>query len=178
MGQIIPLVFIGLGLIAIGLVVPSLFSHGAVTQEFSVVPSTVHFTAPEITLDSLNGQTVSLTDYRQQVVLVNNWATWCPPCKLEMPTLQAYFDKHSQQGFMLVGIEAGDSIEDVTSFVDQYKLTFPILLDPNEKALVAFKNDSLPSSYVIDRSGDVVLAWTGPISQEMLEKYVTPLLEQ
>jgi cytochrome c biogenesis protein CcmG/thiol:disulfide interchange protein DsbE len=66
----------------------------------------------------------------------------------------------------------------VSSFVNQYKLTFPILIDPNEKALVAFKNDSLPSSYVIDRDGNVVLAWTGPISQDMLEKYLTPMLEQ
>jgi len=178
LGQIIPLVLIGLGLIAIGLVVPGSLNKGSALEEVSVVPSTVNFTAPEITLNDLNGQKVSLSDYRQQVVLINNWATWCPPCKLEMPTLQKYYQAHAQQGFMLIGIEAGDTVEDVTTFVSEYKLTFPILLDPNEKALVAFKNDSLPSSYVVDRDGNVILAWTGPVSSKMLEKYLTPLLEQ
>jgi peroxiredoxin len=79
---------------------------------------------------------------------------------------------------MLFGIEAGDSKKDVASFVDENRISFPILIDPNTKSLIAFHNDSLPSSYVIDHEGNVILAWTGPISRDMLEKYVTPLLEQ
>jgi peroxiredoxin len=95
-----------------------------------------------------------------------------------MPTLSSYYKAHSDHGFILFGIEAGDSKEQVEKFVDEYNLSFPILLDPNSKSMILFKNDNLPSSYVIDRNGNVVLAWTGPISREMLEKYVTPLLEQ
>jgi peroxiredoxin len=95
-----------------------------------------------------------------------------------MPTLSKYFKAHKQQGFMLFGINAGDPKNDVTKFADEYQLKFPILLDPNTKALMLFRNDSLPSSYVIDHAGNVILAWTGPINLEMLEKYVTPLLEQ
>jgi peroxiredoxin len=110
--------------------------------------------------------------------MINNWATWCPQCKAEMPTLVKYYEEHNEQGFVLLGINAGDPKDAVVKFVDEYNLSFPILLDPNNKALIAFHNDSLPSSYVIDRSGNVVLAWTGPISKAMLEKYVTPLLEQ
>ena len=110
--------------------------------------------------------------------MINNWATWCPPCKAEMPTLSKYFKEHRDQGFILVGIEAGDPTRDVEKFVKDYGLTFPILLDPNNKSLIAFHNDNLPSSYVIDRNGNVILAWTGPISKAMLEKYITPLLEQ
>jgi cytochrome c biogenesis protein CcmG/thiol:disulfide interchange protein DsbE len=179
LSQIIPLVLIGVGLIVIGLVIPHILADGSTsTQEYSVVPSVVKFAAPNLALIDLNGRIVDISDYRQQILLVNNWATWCPPCKLEMPTLQKYFEEHTQQGLMLIGIEAGDTVEDVTDFVDEYKLTFPILLDPNEKSLVAFHNDSLPSSYVIDHEGNVVLAWTGPISHTMLEKYVTPLLEK
>ena len=79
---------------------------------------------------------------------------------------------------MLYGIEAGDPVDTVKSFVDQYNISFPILIDPNTESLVLFHNDSLPSSYVIDHSGNVVLAWTGPVNMDMLEKYVTPLLEQ
>ena len=176
--QIIPLLIIGVGLLVIGAVALSFILKDGGTEEFSVVPSVVNFPAPEITLNDLNGQAVSLSNYHQQIVLVNNWATWCPPCKSEMPTLLKYYQEHNSQGFMLIGIEAGDSEREVAAFVDQYRLTFPILLDPNSKSLISFQNDSLPSSYVIDRSGTVVLAWTGPISKFMLEKYVTPLLEQ
>jgi peroxiredoxin len=76
----------------------------------------------------------------------------------------------------LIAIDAGDPSGDVVKFVEDYHLPFTILLDPDNQALIAFQNDSLPSSYVIDHLGNVVLAWTGPINQAMLEKYVTPLL--
>jgi len=95
-----------------------------------------------------------------------------------MPTLQAYFSEHRDEGFVLLAVEAGDPVPEVTEFVESYQLTFPILLDPSNLALRAFRNDSLPSSYVIDRQGTVRLAWTGPISLEMLERYVTPLVEE
>jgi peroxiredoxin len=176
--QVLPLVIIGLGLIVLGLVATKVLTSGKLSTEYSVVPSEVNFPAPKLTLNDLNGRKVSISDYRQQIVLINNWATWCPPCKSEMPTLLKYFKEHANQGFILIGIEAGDPAEDVTSFVDEYGLTFPILLDPNNKSLIAFHNDSLPSSYVIDHNGNVVLAWTGPINHAMLEKYLTPLLEQ
>jgi len=178
LGQILPMVLIGVGLIVIGMAALDLLTDGKTSGEFSVVPSAVNFPAPELTLTDLNGQEVSLSDFRQQIVLINNWATWCPPCKLEMPTLQKYYQEHAREGFMLIGIEAGDTAEDVASFVTEDALTFQILLDPNEESLIAFQNDSLPSSYVIDHDGNVVLAWTGPINHAMLEKYVTPLLEQ
>lgn len=176
--QIVPLILIGVGLIIVGLAVLNLLVRSDAGGEYTVIPSKVNFLAPDITLNDLDGQMVSLSDYRQDVVLLNNWATWCPPCKYEMPTLLNYYHEHANQGFMLIGIEAGDPAEEVSQYVQEYKLNFPILLDPNNKSLVAFNNDSLPSSYVIDRSGYVVLAWTGPISHSMLEKFVTPLLEQ
>jgi peroxiredoxin len=179
LGQIIPLIIVGVGLIVIGLVLPKIFSNNtSSTEEYSVVPSAVNFPAPDLALNDTIGQPVSLADYHKKVVLVNNWATWCPPCKLEMPTLEKYYEEHVSQGFMLIGIEAGDTLSAVTSFVKEYKLTFPVLVDPNDDALVAFQNDSLPSSYVINPDGTVVLAWTGPISHAMLERYLTPLLEK
>jgi peroxiredoxin len=174
----IPLVLIGIGLIILGLIAAGVISNRGITANDTVVPSKVNFPAPEITLNNLKGERVSVSEYNQHVVLINNWATWCPPCKAEMPTLSKYFKEHSDQGFMLVGINAGDPADEVANFVDEYGLTFPILLDPNNKSLIFSHTDNLPSSYVIDRNGNVVLAWSGPISQAMLEKYVTPLLEQ
>jgi peroxiredoxin len=140
------------------------------------VPVSVDFVAPELSLENINGHTESLADYRDRVELVNNWATWCPPCKAEMPTLAAYYNEHQSEGFTIIAIEAGDPLDAVAPFVQSYNLEFPIWLDPNGAALRAFGNGTLPNSYVINRSGTVRLAWTGEINKAMLEKYVTPLL--
>jgi peroxiredoxin len=142
----------------------------------SVVPVAVSYPAPELQLENLSGEKVSLDDHLGQVVLVNNWAIWCPPCKAEMPVLQDYYDDHRAEGFRLIGIEAGEPVEEVAAFAKQYGLSFLIWPDPTQAALAAFRNNSLPSSYVIDREGQVRLAWTGAINREMLEAYVTPLL--
>ena len=176
--QVIPLVLIGVGLIVLGLVFAKTISSDSISNDFSVVPSAVNFPAPELTLNDLDGNRIAITDYRPQIVLINNWATWCPPCRAEMPVLAKYFKQHKDHGFILVGINAGDPSDKVESFVEEYELPFPVLLDPNTRSLIAFQNDGLPSSYVVNQDGNVVLAWTGPINRAMLEKYVTPLLEQ
>lgn len=169
------------GLLIVGAVSLLLLSNPektAASQSYaSVVPVAVKFPAPDLQLTDVDGNVAALTDYRGQVVLVNNWATWCPPCRAEMPTLQAYFQDHRQQAFTLIGIEAGDAGAEVAAFAAEYGLTFPIWLDPQNESLRGFYNASLPNSYVIDREGTVVLGWTGAISREMLEKHVTPLLE-
>jgi peroxiredoxin len=180
------LFLVGAGLVLIGVVSaamignyePAESSPSASSGGYSVTPSEVNYPAPELTLNDLDGNVVTLADHLGSIVLVNNWATWCPPCKAEMPTLQSYYTSHAADGFILLAIEAGDPLPEVKEFVESYQLTFPILLDANNLALRAFRNDSLPSSYVIDRAGVVRLAWTGPISLEMLEKYVTPMLEE
>jgi len=144
----------------------------------SVVPGTVSFPAPELNLTDIDGNPVALSKTAGQVVLVNNWAFWCPPCRAELPELQAYYDAHRQQGFTVIGIEAGGEKVDVAYHVKLFKLTYPIWLDPNEASLKAFQNISLPNTYVIDKTGTVRLAWAGAIDRAMLEKYVTPLLEE
>ena len=181
-------IFIGLGLLLLGIVAGLLLAKPQEdgsssgfpfnSGERSVVPVAVNYPAPTLTLSGLDGNKASLSDFQGQVLLVNNWATWCPPCKAEMPTLQAYYADHQDQGFVLIGINAADPQEKVTQFISDYRLTFPIWLDPHNKALEAFQNQSLPSSYVIDRQGVVRLAWTGEVSKAILEKYVTPLLEE
>jgi peroxiredoxin len=144
----------------------------------SVVPMAVNYPAPELSLQNVNGKIESLINYRDKVVLVNNWATWCPPCKAEIPTLEAYYKTHNEEGFVIIGIEAGESQNDVFQFVQEHDMTYPVWFDRKNAAMNAFLNGSLPSSYVIDRKGTVRLAWLGEINQAMLEKYVTPLLKE
>ena len=179
--QVFSLVLIGAGLILFGILGFLLLPRDggqAPSQEASAIPAPVDFPAPELTLSDLDGKEVSLSDYRGQVVLVNNWATWCPPCKAEMPVLQAFYEAHQDQGFVIIAIEAGDAERAVAQFAKDHKLSFPVWPDTNTMALTAFRNLSLPSSYVIDREGQVRLAWTGAVNRETLEKYVTPMIEE
>jgi cytochrome c biogenesis protein CcmG, thiol:disulfide interchange protein DsbE len=176
-----PWIPIGLGLLLIVLAVVILASPpsgGTAAEQSSVVPLKVNFSAPALSLQNINGQMESLADYRGQVVLVNNWATWCPPCKAEMPTLAEYYNEHNPKGFTIIAIEAGEPLESVARFANDYNLKFSVWLDPDGASLKAFGNGNLPNSYVIDRSGTVRYAWTGEISRAMLEKYVTPLLAE
>jgi peroxiredoxin len=172
---------VGIGLIFIGvaaLVLLSQTGQGVSAGELAVRPVQFNRPAPDLTVQNLEGKPVSLTDYRGQVVLVNNWATWCPPCRAEMPVLEAYYQAHRHQGFVILAIEAGDPAEEVRAFIQRYGLSFPVLLDPEGRSLAAFGNPALPNTYVIDRQGRVRLAWTGAVDEKALETYLTPLLEE
>jgi peroxiredoxin len=178
------LLIAGLGLIVLGVaavfVVSARRAEDALEPtDFSAIPATVRYQAPALSLTDLNGAEHALSDYSGQVVLVNLWATWCPPCQAEMPILQKFFEKHQDEGFSLIGIEDGDPTADVKSFVAQNGLTFPIWLDPSHQATdQAFKTPNLPSSYVVDRAGDVRLVWFGAISEVNLERYVAPVIQE
>ncbi len=174
---------LGIGLVLIGLA-SLLILQGAKTGQASqsisnsVIPVAVNYPAPELSLQNVDGKSEALIDYRDQVVLVNNWATWCPPCKAEIPTLQAYYETHTMDGFVIIGIDAGEPQSEVLKFVQEHNMTYPVWFDLENTAMNAFKNQSLPSSFVIDRKGIVRLAWVGEISGEVLEKYVTPLITE
>lgn len=177
------MIFLGCGLILLSLAVFMLMpkdesAQAALSQGFSVTPMEVNYPAPTVTLTDLQGQPVALTDYHGQVVLYNAWATWCPPCKEEMPTLQAYYEAHKDKGFVVIAIEDGQPVDEVAAYVQEQGLTFPVWPDLEYKATIAFRTNSLPASFVIDRAGTVRLTWLGAISRDALEKHVTPLLER
>lgn len=147
--------------------------------DLAAVPAKVKYSAPELELTDVAGNSSSLDSYRGQVILVNLWATWCPPCKEEMPALESFYRKHRQDGFVIVAINDGDPAPDVLQFVEDYGLTFPVWLDPEYIATEqAFKTLNLPSSFVIDRSGTIVLRWVGAINRKTLEQHVTPIIKE
>jgi peroxiredoxin len=148
------------------------------SSSYSVTPSEVNYPAPELALQNVKGNTESLTDYLDMVVLVNNWATWCPPCKAEIPTLEKYYKAHKAEGFVIIGIEAGEPQAEVLDFVKGAGITYPIWIDLHNSSLRAFGSAGLPNSFVIDRKGTVRLAWVGEINRETLEKYVTPIIAE
>lgn len=168
---------LGLGLLLITAAIYLTATNGTAPTDLSAVPVKADFTAPEVTLTDTRGETHSLSHYRGQVVLVNLWATWCPPCKEEMPALQAFYEKYSDKGFTIIAINDGDPKQDVLQFEQDYGLSFPIWLDPQYYATEqAFKTMNLPSSFVIDREGVVRLQWVGGVNFKTLDKYVAPII--
>jgi len=132
--------------------------------------------APELTLEELSGRELALQGMAGEVVLVNTWATWCPPCRKELPALEAVHRRYDDQGLIVLGVNVGESRDEVQRFVTRSGLTFPILLDPNEDSLRAFGSISLPSSFLIDRDGKVRARWFGATCERELENAILPLL--
>ena len=177
---LLPFLLLGIGLLLIGASAFFLLRQQSAPQsDLTAIPVKMNYPAPKLSLTDLSGSPASLEAYRGQVILVNLWATWCPPCKEEMPALETYYRKHADSGFSIIAINDGDPTADVVKFVEDYGLTFPVWLDPAYIATEkAFKTLNLPSSFVIDRDGQVVLSWVGGVDLRTLEKYVTPIIEE
>ena len=131
------MVIFGSGLILLGLAAFMTWPRTETEPEapasnsVSSVPVEVNYAAPELELSALGGTQQSLADYLGSVVLVNLWATWCPPCKAEMPTLEAYYNDHQADGFVTIAVNDGDPEDAVETFANNYGLSFPIeCLDP------------------------------------------------
>ncbi len=107
------------------------------------------------TLTELRGNTWTLKDLRGKVVVVNFWATWCQPCRREMPDLEALYERFKDQGLVILGISDEDASK-VKPFIAAQKVTYPILLDPGRKVNDLFRMDSIPKTFVYDRGGKLV----------------------
>ena len=122
--------------------------------------------APSYAATSIDGDSVSLASQRGQVVLLNIWATWCHPCRAEIPELRAIHDQYRDRGLQLVGVsvDADGSDDAIRAFMRDYQMTFPIWRDPDERVSTTFLAVGVPATFLIDKQG--VLRWrrTGPIA--------------
>ena len=132
--------------------------------------------APNFQLKSLDGQDVSLEDYRGSVVLVNFWATWCAPCIEEIPALEAAYRARQADGFVVLGVNFQESPDDVRSFIEAFDVSYPILLDTNGQVMKTFRAVGLPVSLLIDREGVIQVRHTGLLNGTDLAKYMATLL--
>ncbi|MFT3894108.1 MAG: TlpA disulfide reductase family protein [Anaerolineales bacterium] len=126
------------------------------------------------------GESIKLSDLRGQAVLVNLWATWCPPCRAEMKTIETVYNEYKDQGFVVLAVDMTyqDNQTDIVPFVEEQGLTFPILLDETGDTANAYQLKSLPSSYFIGRDGiihDVVIG--GPMAEALLRTRVEEILK-
>lgn len=109
----------------------------------------------DFTLSDLQGKAWHLADLRGKVVLVNFWATWCPPCRKEMPDLQALYDKYKEQGFVVLSI-SDEATANVVPFIKERNISYPVLLDPGRKVNELYQVEGIPKSFVYDREGNLV----------------------
>lgn len=138
------------------------------------------FLAPDFELKTTTGETVKLSDLRGQAVLVNLWATWCPPCRAEMKSIEKVYNEYKDQGLVVLAVDMTyqDDPLAVMPFVNEQGLTFPILLDETGKMGKDYQLRSLPSSFFIDRDGminEVVIG--GPMAEALLRTRVEEILK-
>jgi peroxiredoxin len=119
--------------------------------------------APDFSLKTLDGKTVRLFDFRgKKVVLINFWATWCPPCRVEMPSLQKIHADYKKKGFEILAVSVDtDANREIREFMGELRLTFPVLLDPDMKVARRYRVFGLPASILVDRGGMIRLRETG-----------------
>ena len=112
--------------------------------------------APGFTLKNMQGNSVKLSDYRGQVVLLNFWATWCGPCREEMPSMEKLWQTYREQGLVILAVSTDNGGESrIKNFARRLKLTFPILLDPDSLASDLYQVSGVPVSFLIDRQGRI-----------------------
>lgn len=131
--------------------------------------------APDFQLQSLDGKELKLSDLKGKTVILNFWASWCPPCKAEMPHFQKFYLDHKNENVEIIAINLTtqeDSTTDIEDFVDDYGLTFPILLDSNGILGKTYQAITIPTSYMIDTQGFIRKKIIGPMNTELLEQIV------
>ena len=129
--------------------------------------------APDFTYPDLNGKEVSLAGYRGKVVLVNVWATWCPPCRQEMPSMQRLYEKFKGENFEILAVSIdSERSEAVASFMREMNLAFPALVDPGETIKPLYGITGVPESFIIDKKGIVVEKIIGPINWATPEAFL------
>ena len=133
--------------------------------------------APGFTLVDTDGRKVSLSDYKGRPVLINFWATWCAPCKLEMPWFQEYREKYKGQGFEILGIAEDDAPKDeIVKTAKKAGVGYPVLMTDNKIANLYGGVDSLPTSFYIDKTGTVVEETVGLAGKDEVELYIKKLI--
>ena len=131
--------------------------------------------ALDFKLKDLNGKEVSLSDYKGKKVFLNFWASWCPPCKAEMPDIEKLYGETKDSDLVILAVNVGESKNTAKSFIDDNKYSFPVLLDSDQNVTNQYNIKGIPTSFFIDKEGNVVSSKVGGISLEEMKSYISEL---
>lgn len=119
----------------------------------TLTPINIGEIAPNFTLDNLNGESVSLEDYRGKIVFINFWATWCPPCRKEMPDLNKLYLDNKEKDFVVLAVDVGETKSQVAKFIEEGGYQFPVVLDRNSDVATRYFVTGIPKTVVVDEEG-------------------------
>ena len=134
--------------------------------------------APQFTLGARGGQNVSLAQYKGQVVMLNFWASWCGPCRQEMPLLESIYKKYSRLGFTMIGVNVEPDSNAANEWLKQTPVSFPILYDKDSRVSKMYDVSGMPSTVIIDRNGmecaraEGAADWASPAAAALVRKLV------
>jgi peroxiredoxin len=163
-------------LTATRLAIAALLALGTVSAVPAVAPASP---APDFTLRTMEGPNLRLQEQRGQVVMINFWATWCGPCRQEMPQLNRLFEKYRASGFVLLGVNVDDDARNAVDVAAKLGVKFPMLLDTDKKVSRLYDLSSMPSTLLIDRDGKVRYLHRGYQTgfEDTYEKQIRELLK-
>lgn len=133
--------------------------------------------APAFEVTTLNGDTLALADLHGQAVVLNLWATWCPPCRAEMPALERIGQRYADEGLVILALNQGEDPATIAAFVQEHGLTFTIALDPREQIGRLYELEAYPTTFFIGRDGLIrSVVQGGPMAEALIEDQVRKLL--
>ena len=132
----------------------------------------------DFTVNDMKGAKVRLADYKGKVILINFWATWCPPCKVEIPGFIELYDQYKDKGFVILGVSGDDDAETLRTFAEEWKINYPMLVGRDEDKLLDAYGPlyGYPTSVLVGRDGAVCGRHVGPATKEELEREIKALL--
>jgi len=144
-------------------------------QTIEVTPNNIKTKAIDFNLKDLNGNELSLSDLKGKKVFLNFWATWCPPCKAEMPEIERLYQETKDSDLVIISVEIGEPLNTVKSFIDSNKYNFKVLIDSDQSVATKYNITSIPTSYFIDKDGNIVSKHVGGMNIDQMKAYIKTL---
>lgn len=144
-------------------------------EPIEVTTNSIKTKAIDFKLKDLNGNELSLSDLKGKKVFLNFWATWCPPCKAEMPEIEKLYQETKDSDLVIVAVEIGEPLDTVKSFIDSNKYNFKVLLDPDQTVATKYNITSIPTSYFIDTDGNIASKHVGGMNIDQMKAYIKTL---
>jgi peroxiredoxin len=126
--------------------------------------------APDFSLFNLEGEQITLSELRGHPVMINLWATWCAPCRIEMPHIQDRFERYAGEGFLVLAVDFNEPADLVADFRDEFGLTFDVLLDPGAEIQELYRNRNYPSTFFVDENGVIQVQHIGVMTEGQLDE--------
>ncbi len=169
--RLLPALILAVLMLGAGWIWVSRAPGGAAAFQPESIPLKGH-PAPDFTLQTVDGAALSLADLRGKAVVLNFWATWCPPCRAEMPELQAAYTAYAPGGLVVLGVNQAEDRAVVQAYLDELGLTFPVVLDAQYEVAERYSVNSLPTTFFIDREGVIRDMVVGQMNAALLSERI------